>query len=109
MYARHLPNFHHNSSRDAWAWIACDLHAQVGAWLHLLKFGRHPPFDFLWTIDADVAWTGNLGVMEVLLEKGLVLEEVTDEMMTGSHGPSVVAQHTNACGKMPVILPPPKQ
>ena len=61
VYARHLPNFHHNSSRDAWAWIACDLHAQVGAWLHLLKFGRHPPFDFLWTIDADVAWTGNLG------------------------------------------------
>ena len=42
-----------------WAWTQCDLHALVG------YFGRHEPRrfqppDYLWVIDWDVAWTGNL-------------------------------------------------
>ena len=56
-----------------WAWTQCDLHAQVGFWAYLipaLERGRFDTeargwqrgvfFDYLWVLDWDVAWTGDL-------------------------------------------------
>jgi len=65
-----LPTRDRYSKRGAmggwnWGWTQCDLHAQVGFWAHLLPgqagsgaSGREP--DFLWVLDWDVAWTGDL-------------------------------------------------
>ena len=57
------------------AWTNCDLHAQVGLWAHLIpalesggldteargwQRGERGVFDYLWVLDWDVAWTGDL-------------------------------------------------
>jgi len=53
--------------RFNWAWVGCDLHALAGLQLHFLPLlGRgRQPFDYVWSLDWDIGWVGNLpGILD---------------------------------------------
>jgi hypothetical protein len=85
VWFEHGSPYHMDSAHDtpllrapSGAWTQCDLHAQVGLWAHLIpalesggfdtkargwcqtQRGERGVFDYLWVLDWDVAWTGDL-------------------------------------------------
>lgn len=63
---REHPKYDHSAAVSGfnWAWVGCDLHALAGLELNLLprlrlQGGR--PIDFVWALDWDVGWVGDLG------------------------------------------------
>jgi len=70
-----------------WAWVSCDLHAIAAIAMHL-NAHRCEPWEYVWTLDWDVGWHGDLhGIFEAFSSNDADL--LTPELPTA---------HPNASG-----------
>ena len=74
----------------AWAWLMCDAHSMVGSFRNRL-FGSTSAPDFLWVLDYDITWVGDLALFISAFE-----HDPSDLLVAKDEGQSILRKDTYA-------------